>query len=466
MPSLVFIHLSDIHFHSRSDSGLDLERVLRHELILDAKDLTKKLDPVTGILVCGDIAYSGQDTEYDIAARALKELCAAVGCRDENVFPVPGNHDVDRNMIRRSPIGTEQRKTLRLDRENAAEKLRILHQDALAEDIFYKPLQAYNLFASRYGCNVNATRPFWDKDLMLNDGSTLRIRGLTSVLTSDSNDNREAGKLVLGQFQTHCPREEGVTWLTLCHHPPDWLFDQDAVQEALDAQTQVQLFGHKHKQRLHLIETRFNKSLRLGSGALHPERDGGWDPRYNILALDAEGTGSARRLVVTVWARRWRSSTQRFDTDDSETRCRYEIPLASWSGGRPSTRGIATPAPLQDDTRAPKIKAGVADTAHGALAVCAAPPPHQCPTMDPHRRIVFRFATLPYLDQVRIVGELGLAESADQSLDAAARLAAYFARARERKQLAALWDAIEKVHPELAADENPFSNAPKDTQDR
>lgn len=482
MKSLVFIHLSDIHFHSRSDSSFDLDRELRHELARDAKELTKHHDPVAGVLVCGDIAHSGQQNEYDIAAKSLKELCSTINCRDESVFLVPGNHDVDRGIIRRSAILTEHRNGLRLAKENAAEKLQTLLQDSLAEEIFYKPLQAYNLFASRYGCQVSAKKPFWDKDLPLNDGSTLRLRGLTSVLASDGNDNREAGKLVLGSFQTQCLREDGVAWLTLCHHPPDWLFDQDDVEDALGAQTQVQLFGHKHKQRLHLTETRLNKYLRLGSGALHPERDGTWEPRYNILSLAVEGTGGARRLVVTVWARRWRAEMKRFDADGSDLQHRYDIPLAPWTNlaavhaaadppaesptkqlpvAGPdiltSHRDVVAPAPLPASAGEPKMELRRPKSTRWTPPFRATLQPSYHPTMDPYRRLVFRFATLPYLDQVRIVGELGLVDKTDQGLDESARLTAYFVRARERQQLAELWDAVEKAHPEVAHEVNPFS---------
>jgi exoribonuclease R len=78
--------------------------------------------------------------------------------------------------------------------------------------------------------------------------------------------------------------------------------------------------------------------------------------------------------------------------------------------------------------------------------------------MDPYRRLVYRFFTLPHLDQQRIIGELGLASDTDQGLDTPARYSRCLAKARERNQLAKLWDAVERSHPEASTTPNPFSH--------
>jgi hypothetical protein len=44
------------------------------------------------------VAFAGKAAEYDFAYEWLeRELCPAAGCMIENVFVIPGNHDVDRN---------------------------------------------------------------------------------------------------------------------------------------------------------------------------------------------------------------------------------------------------------------------------------------------------------------------------------------------------------------------------------
>jgi 3',5'-cyclic AMP phosphodiesterase CpdA len=95
MPS-TFLHLSDIHFRKNTDTLYDASKNLRDELEADAERNSKELGGIHAILVSGDIAFSGHEDEYKIAHGWLQRLCAKVGCPLENVWVIPGNHDVDR----------------------------------------------------------------------------------------------------------------------------------------------------------------------------------------------------------------------------------------------------------------------------------------------------------------------------------------------------------------------------------
>ncbi len=58
---LYFIHLSDIHLDRGSGGRYDLDNDLRREIISDVTRMKDKLGNVniSGILVSGDIAFSG-----------------------------------------------------------------------------------------------------------------------------------------------------------------------------------------------------------------------------------------------------------------------------------------------------------------------------------------------------------------------------------------------------------------------
>ena len=145
---------------------------------------------------------------------------------------MPGNHDVDRRVASASKITRTLHDSLRkasigdLDTE-----LREICCDPQSAGALLAPLREYNAFASRYECSISAKKPFWERDIVLDCGTTLRLRGLCSVLVSDAND--EKGKLILGVGQASVPRTNGVEYLTLCHHPPDWLLDQESVVDHL-----------------------------------------------------------------------------------------------------------------------------------------------------------------------------------------------------------------------------------------
>ena len=100
---LMFVHLSDIHFTKFSGDHYDLDGELREALEHDVVDLTKKLNrPTTGVLVTGDIAFSGKAEEYRMARDWLERLCGLLDVPKANVWLTPGNHDVDRRVVGQS----------------------------------------------------------------------------------------------------------------------------------------------------------------------------------------------------------------------------------------------------------------------------------------------------------------------------------------------------------------------------
>lgn len=97
----VFVHLSDIHFGQERDGGTDaVNSDAKMRLIEDARvQVAKTGGNADGVIVTGDIAYSGQVHQYEMAAHWLANLTNAIGCDRTDVQLVPGNHDVDRDKI-------------------------------------------------------------------------------------------------------------------------------------------------------------------------------------------------------------------------------------------------------------------------------------------------------------------------------------------------------------------------------
>src|ERR1044071_2673861 len=99
-PDLAFIHLSDIHFRKgRVGDVHDEDRLLRHELQIDLRRLRVRVPQIHGLIVSGDIAFSGKSEEYEYAESWLSSITEDVGITKENVMVTPGNHDVDRAAI-------------------------------------------------------------------------------------------------------------------------------------------------------------------------------------------------------------------------------------------------------------------------------------------------------------------------------------------------------------------------------
>ena len=251
---MLFVHLSDIHFMRSSGGVFDPDEDVRNELLLDAQQVASELGAPDGLLVSGDIAFSGQRNEYDIAKNWLAQLSEAVGCETAAVLTVPGNHDVDRNSIKAT--AADLRANLRtLAFAELNDKLHAYAGDPVAEECFWGPIGEYNLFTQGFGCTASADRPVWEKEFPLCDGVVLRIHGLNSTLVSDDTDD-EHQKVILGEHQI--PQRKlsklNTVEMILCHHPPDWWFHREHIEPTINSRIQLQLFGHKHTHSLERID--------------------------------------------------------------------------------------------------------------------------------------------------------------------------------------------------------------------
>lgn len=200
---MLFVHLSDIHFRKTEVGGPDDPNLaLRSDIVEDVKHMRKEIGkPADGIWLTGDIAFAGQADEYAFAYQWLEEmLCPAAGCRIEDVFVIPGNHDVDRKA-EAGPAQVIARQALRnrpADQLDA--EISRWMRDKLSASLIFGPIENYNRFAAKFLCPLRAyvdgggdadeipARPFATRDLTLDDGSILRLWGFNTVLVSDVSD--------------------------------------------------------------------------------------------------------------------------------------------------------------------------------------------------------------------------------------------------------------------------------------
>jgi hypothetical protein len=439
----VFLHLSDIHFRRNANTPYDAFKDLRDELERDAVEMSKKLEGVHGLLVSGDIAFSGDAEEYKIAHIWLQNICQKIGCPPESVWTIPGNHDVDRKVIEKSTLLQDAHRNLRDGVGGLDDKLaKYLGLDPEAATLIFRPLRNYKDFAAKYGCSVSAENPFWEEDWPLNDGSILRIRGVNSTLVSDEHDNDASFKLVVGKRQLEMTRQDGVEYMVLCHHPPSWLLDHDSAEDLLCTRARVHLFGHKHRQRILPVA----ESVRVTAGAMHPdEREPNWQPRYNFILISVEVDSEMKRfLKVAVYPRVYSEEHTKFmadyDVNGREYRD-YKCPLPDWQGQGAS----------------PKTSAAAVGTTHRAEPSPTEPTLTRGSKMQPGRKLTYQFMELPHHVKLKIAQELKLIRDEDQGLRDADLYQRYFERAAEAGKLADLWRAVQR---ELGAPEenNPYEN--------
>jgi 3',5'-cyclic AMP phosphodiesterase CpdA len=94
---LTFLHISDIHFSVFQGSDThDLEAMVRERMLDDIELMHGIVGDMDAVLLIGDVANKGAEDEYKIASAFLTRVCELVGCPEDRVICVPGNHDVDR----------------------------------------------------------------------------------------------------------------------------------------------------------------------------------------------------------------------------------------------------------------------------------------------------------------------------------------------------------------------------------
>jgi hypothetical protein len=331
-----WLHLSDIHFGAgREDHRVDRDLV-GAALLKDVSNFSGA--NIHRIFITGDIAFRGAQNEYRLAAHWIRRLAKIAKVGLEAVRLVPGNHDVDRNVI--SKKWKEAAKSVRTDPRVLTTEL------TKSREALLKRVENYSEFVS----GLSRAHPKdeagwvcdWAEDDVCTDGShelKLRIAGLSTVWISDEDDGGGAGKnakftpnmaLALSQLAL-LSRDDGsphdIVFL-LTHHPPEWLFQKsrDDLSRMLNDHDHIHLCGHIHKsEATHgWVFGRKRGAFRLSAGAAHDE-----DPKLNLHRGEhGYSWGALRRTVEGDWQLGWaprvyvpslnsfRADKTRFDLDE------------------------------------------------------------------------------------------------------------------------------------------------------
>ena len=420
---MLLLHLSDIHFR-RSEIGtpMDPNFHLRNKLLQDAKDMCRQLDKSpSAILISGDIAFAAHADEYVFALTWLEELATSCGTTVENVFVVPGNHDADRSLASKPMVQALHQQIKSTTSIQLDGTLRELLSDPDTSQAFYKPLNAYNLFAGQFFCDVKAPeRTIATRDLKLNDGSTLRLNGFNSAFVSSQSD--KAHDLFVDPACFQVTTESGIEHLVLCHHPFEWLRNGSQLKDHLNDVAKIQLFGHEHTNRIEL-----NRDfVRISASATHPDRtDHGWEPGYNLIELEVINTGSERELSITAHVRIWQTNPGQFrpKMDREKNVFLQKIKLDDWIA--PTTE-----AELIDVSIEPATSESVYSVLESQTL--------ESDAMNTLRNISVRFYKLTLSQKSAIAGKLGLFEEEDLNQPDFERFRNVFLRARDRGLIEAL----------------------------
>ena len=312
--ALTYIHVSDIHFGQEKGSEVYVHDDVKDCLIADAAEMqaAEGIQRMDGVIVTGDVAFSGKAGEYDRAGEWLDRLTESIGCQKPDVMVVPGNHDIDRDRI---SAGAK----LMLERmlEGGDCELHRFLADEGDREILYAKFADYRAFAEGYDCGLEPDGGVAiERRVEIAAGRSLRFVGLNSALLC--GEQHEDGRLLLGGKQRVMPRRTGEELVVLCHHPLESLQDAELASRYVRTRARVHIYGHVHKPSLSIEEPEGNGDvLTLSAGAVVPPKSvDGYTYTYNLVQFKWDPqTGG---LKVVILPRRWNENATKFDSDTEQ----------------------------------------------------------------------------------------------------------------------------------------------------
>jgi hypothetical protein len=432
---LRILHLSDIHFGQEKRGELVRHNDVREQLVNDLVGLLNGSKSLDLILINGDIGYSGKKSEYDEAVAWIDQLIAVGRCDVNTVFTIPGNHDIDIDLISRAAklVHTELRNT-------KAEKI----QDALHEyaaereevNAIFPKLSNYINFAHGYNSEFEERDiPRWIKHRCIKPGYRLRLIGMCSVQVSDLGDCQ--GKMILGEKQYIFPENRSVVTLVMVHHPLPWFMDRAYATPYVNERSSILLTGHEHIPGLNKIMPLDGlERIEISAGAItNTKSDGPFKFAYNLLELDVKEESKAL-LSMTVWPRVWGVSAPRFVSDTIKT-------------GGPDSKTITIDCGL----RPPPAEALTMHT-EGVSGQGTVMQHDDTADFGRLKHFFWHYLTWDQRITVLVQAEV-LPESAENRLPQTIELNALL-RAKELGKLALVWDKIMSYVPAEKRKPNPF----------
>ncbi|MDP3700153.1 MAG: metallophosphoesterase [Hylemonella sp.] len=293
--SLGWLHLSDLHFLGASNWR---DSPVLRKLQADIADCRKNGLRIDLVLCTGDIGFGKTDSEplssqYVAAKEFLDSVLEVCELPSNRLFLVPGNHDIDRSVVR--PSTTEFFRNASRNCDDVNQMFSDRHRDVLEamarlaqyrkfvhENYSHIPLDENAIFSVSFDIN----------------GLVVSILGLNSAWTSF--DAKDKGQLWLaGRAQLlasvdkrgrsfHGVANGGVR-IGLIHHPIDWLQPAEVrdIQVSLENELDFLLHGHEHDQWIRETPKPPHVVVAAGASTSGAKQELG----YNIVQLGAAKSG-------------------------------------------------------------------------------------------------------------------------------------------------------------------------------
>ncbi|MCA6438040.1 MAG: metallophosphoesterase [Bacteroidetes bacterium] len=242
------IHISD--FHQESDE-LTFKKDQLVTALLD--DMQQYVNPDSILVFSGDLIDKGgkgfskktKNPFLSMQNSFLNKIVERHPLLKEKIFIVPGNHDIQRDVV--TPI---EQSGMLLETATLA-KIEETIKNIRSKNIYTSRLEKYKAFESDY------YQPYKDKNLSYFENSFIVKLNGTKVGISCFNsswlcyDESDKGKLVIGEAQIERSLKfikDCAVKIAITHHPLEHLskIDYDCIYPTVEREYDMHLSGHVH----------------------------------------------------------------------------------------------------------------------------------------------------------------------------------------------------------------------------
>lgn len=348
MAKLTVLHLSDLHYKGPKSSD--------QKIVIDAlkKDIEKirLVRTINMMVFSGDIvqAGSGKPKFEEAISDVVNPIAELLNLDNSKVFICPGNHDIDREIVRNNDyIETGLLKTLK-----TRDSINSFIDKYIGVDVAKEPIpEAFSRIDNFYK-SVWAEKAA-DGDIV-NPFSSIRkfdFEGIKiAICTFNSSwrctgepGNADRGNLIIGERVVDRAIEQtqdAALRIAVFHHPFDWLTEADrtAVEARLHSDFHAFFYGH-----VHTVHPSFSRSPMGGAiysqvGCLYHNRD--YFNGYSIVEIDT--TESTAKISAREYTDRLREFVPAIGAlPNGEVS--FEFPFIKGTGGNNLMALLATVRP-------------------------------------------------------------------------------------------------------------------------
>lgn len=301
MSAINILHISDFHFDPRkkADQSIVVQAFLKDVAGLHAEN------PIDLVLFTGDLVQGASSSADFQSAREtlLDPLMRVVELGNQRLFTCPGNHDVDRDFVRRQAY-VEQGllHTLRTrDAINAfVDQFQSIDPTSgpLPEP-FGRQEEFYKQEWLRLKDSGSEVSPFAAVQILQVNGLSIAICAFnTAWRSTGEGGDVDKGKLILSERAVDiavAKTKHADIRVAMFHHPLDWLQDTDrtSVEALLHSKFDAFFFGHVHSSSPSFTRNPSGGAIYSQAGCLYSKRE--YFNGYSLVNLNVP----QRRVLIT-----------------------------------------------------------------------------------------------------------------------------------------------------------------------